>query len=326
MRRREFISLLGGAAAWVSPTRAQEPRRVIGVLSGLGFHGFYADVIMPAFSQGLKDAGFVEGKNISIEVRQADGHYDRLPSLAAQLVGRDVAAIFANDVPSAFAAKAATKTIPIVFGIGADAVKVGLVDSLSRPKDNLTGISAFLSILGPKRVELLHELLPAANTIALLANPGNVNIKTDEPEIRAAADRLKKHLEVLTASAEGDLEAAFATMVQHRVGSLIVMPDPFFISQSEQLVALAARHAMPAIYPVRTFADLGGLMSYGSSFLDLIRQAGIYVGKILKGAKPADLPIQQSTKVELVINLKTANALGLKIPVLLLAQADEVIE
>jgi putative tryptophan/tyrosine transport system substrate-binding protein len=299
---------------------------VIGVLSGLGFHGFYADVIMPAFSQGLKHAGFVEGKNISIEVRQADGHYDRLPSLAAQLVGRDVAAIFANDVPSAFAAKAATKTIPIVFGIGADAVKVGLVDSLSRPKDNLTGISAFLSILGPKRVELLHELLPAANTIALLANPGNVNIKTDEPEIRAAADRLKKHLDVLTASAEGDLEAAFATMVQHRVGSLIVMPDPFFISQSEQLVALAARHAMPAIYPVRTFADLGGLMSYGSSFLDLIQQAGIYVGKILKGAKPADLPIQQSTKVELVINLKTANALGLKIPVLLLAQADEVIE
>jgi putative tryptophan/tyrosine transport system substrate-binding protein len=326
MRRREFISLLGGAAAWVSPTRAQEPRRVIGVLSGLGFHGFYADVIMPAFSQGLKHAGFVEGKNISIEVRQADGHYDRLPSLAAQLVGRDVAAIFANDVPSAFAAKAATKTIPIVFIIGADAVKVGLVDSLSRPKDNLTGISAFLSILGPKRVELLHELLPAANTIALLANPGNVNIKTDEPEIRAAADRLKKHLEVLTASAEGDLEAAFATMVQHRVGSLIVMPDPFFISRSEQLVALAARHAMPAIYPVRTFADLGGLMSYGSSFLDLIQQAGIYVGKILKGAKPADLPIQQSTKVELVINLKTANAIGLKIPVLLLAQADKVIE
>jgi putative tryptophan/tyrosine transport system substrate-binding protein len=326
MRRREFISLLGGAAAWVSPARAQEPRRVIGVLSGLVFHGFYADVIMPAFSQGLKDAGFVEGKNISIEVRQADGHYDRLPSLAAQLVGRDVAAIFANDVPSAFAAKAATKTIPIVFGIGADAVKVGLVDSLSRPKDNLTGISAFLSILGAKRVELLHELLPAANTIALLANPGNVNIKTDEPEIRAAADRLKKHLEVLTASAEGDLEAAFATMVQHRVGSLIVMPDPFFISQSEQLVALAARHEMPAIYPVRTFADLGGLMSYGSSFLDLIQQAGIYVGKILKGAKPADLPIQQSTKVELVINLKTANAIGLKIPVLLLAQADVVIE
>jgi putative ABC transport system substrate-binding protein len=175
-------------------------------------------------------------------------------------------------------------------------------------------------------VELLHELLPTADTIALLANPSNVNIKTDAPEIRAAADRLKHHLELLTASTESDLEAAFATMVQHRVGSLIVMPDPFFISRSEQLVALAARHAMPAIYPLRTFADLGGLMSYGSSVLDLNRQAGIYVGKILNGAKPTDLPVQQSTKVELVINLKTANALGFKIPVLMLAQADEVIE
>jgi putative ABC transport system substrate-binding protein len=241
-------------------------------------------------------------------------------------VGRDVAAIFATDVPSAFAAKAATKTLPIVFITGADPVKVGLVDSLSRPKGNLTGMSGFLSILGPKRVELLHELLPAANTIALLANPGNVNIKTDEPEIRAAADRLKQHLEVLTASTESDLEAAFATMIQHRVGSLLVMPDPFFISRSEQLVALAARHAIPAIYPIRTFADLGGLMSYGGRFFDLYQQAAIYIGKILKGAKPADLPIQQSTKVELVINLKTANALGLNIPVLLLAQADEVIE
>ena len=215
MRRREFISLLGGAAAWVSPARAQEPRRVIGVLSGFGLAGFFADVQMPAFVQGLKDAGFVEGRNISIEIRWADGHYDRLPSLAAELVGRNVAAIYAADLPSAFAAKAATKTIPIVFAIGADAVKVGLVDSLSRPKDNLTGVSTFLSVLGPKRVELLHELLPAANTIALLANPGNVNIKTDEPEIRAAADRLKQHLEVLTASTESDLEAAFATMVEH---------------------------------------------------------------------------------------------------------------
>jgi putative tryptophan/tyrosine transport system substrate-binding protein len=326
MRRREFITLLGGVAAWVSPARAQEPRRVIGVLCGFDLAGFFADIVMPAFVQGLKDAGFVEGRNISIEIRRADGHYDRLPSLAAELVGRDVAAIFATDVPSAFAAKAATKTLPIVFITGADPVKVGLVDSLSRPKGNLTGMSGFLSILGPKRVELLHELLPAANTIALLANPGNVNIKTDEPEILAAADRLKQHLEVLTASTESDLEAAFATMIQHRVGSLLVMPDPFFISRSEQLVALAARHAIPAIYPIRTFADLGGLMSYGGRFFDLYQQAAIYIGKILKGAKPADLPIQQSTKVELVINLKTANALGLNIPVLLLAQADEVIE
>ena len=326
MRRREVIILLGGVAAWVSPARAQEPRRVIGVLCGFDLAGFFADIVMPAFVQGLKDAGFVEGRNISIEIRRADGHYDRLPSLAAELVGRDVAAIFATDVPSAFAAKAVTKTLPIVFITGADPVKVGLVDSLSRPKGNLTGMSGFLSILGPKRVELLHELLPTANTIALLANPGNVNIKTDEPEILAAADHLKQHLEVLTASTESDLEAAFATMIQHRVGSLLVMPDPFFISRSEQLVALAARHAIPAIYPIRTFADLGGLMSYGGRFFDLYQQAAIYIGKILKGAKPADLPIQQSTKVELVINLKTANALGLNIPVLLLAQADEVIE
>jgi len=209
--------------------------------------------------------------------------------------------------------------------MGADPVKVGLVDSLSRPKGNLTGISVVMSLLGPKRVELLHEVLPV-NTIALLANSGNVNIKTDEPEIRAAADRLKQHLEVLTASTESDLEAAFATMVQHRVGSLIVMPDPFFISRGKQLVALAARHAMPAIYPLRIFADLGGLMSYGGGLVDLYQQAGIYVGKILNGAKPADFPIQQSTKVELVINLKTAKALGLTIPPTFLTRADEVIE
>ena len=255
----------------------------------------------------------------------ADGHYDRLPSLAAELVGRDVAAIFAADLPSAVAAKAATKTIPIVFATGADPVKVGLVDSLSRPTSNLTGISVILILL-PKRAELLRELLPVANTIALLANPSNVNIKTDEPEIRSAADRLKQHLEVLTASTESDLEAAFATMVQHRVGSLIVMPDPFFISRGKQLVALAARHSMPAIYPLRLFTDLGGLMSYSGSPVELYQQAGIYVGKILNGAKPADFPIQQSTKVELVINLITAKALGLAIPPTLLARADEVIE
>src|SRR3984885_8347728 len=304
MRRREFITLLGGAAAWVSPARAQEPRKVIGVLAGFGFPSVWSVVAMPAFFQGLKDAGFVEGRNINIEIRQeADGHYDRLPSLAAELVGRDVAAIFAADLPSAVAAKAATKTIPIVVASGADPVKVGLVDSLSRPTGNLTGVSVIMSLLGPKRVELLRELLPV-NAIALLANPGNVNIKADEPEIRAAADRLKQHLEVLTASTESDLEAAFATMVQHRVGSLIVMPDPFFFSRGKQLVALAARHAMPAIYPVRILTDLGGLMSYGASPVDLFQQAGIYVGKILNGAK----------------------ALGLTIPPTLLARADEVIE
>ena len=325
MKRREFMGLLGSAAAWMSPARAQEPRQVIGILSSSG-SSLFAEVLMPAFSQGLKDVGFVEGRNISIELRLADGHYDRLPSLVAELVGRNVAAIFASDVPSAFAAKAATQTIPVVFATGADPVKLGLVDTLRRPQGNLTGMSAFYSVLGPKCLELLHELLPAANTIALLVNPANVNIKIDEPEIQAAADHLKQHLEVLTASTENDLEAAFATMVQRGVGGLIVKPDPFFIYRSERLVGLAARHAMPAIYPIRAFADLGGLMSYGSNLREPYQQAGIYVGKILKGAKPADLPIQQSTKVELVINLKTANALGLKIPVLMLAQADEVIE
>jgi putative tryptophan/tyrosine transport system substrate-binding protein len=325
VRRREFISLLGGAAAWASPARAQEPRRVIGVLRAIG-PGIFADTIMSALVQGLKDVGFVEGRNVSIEIRYADDHYDRLPSLAAELVRGDVAAIYATDVPSAFAAKAATKTIPIVFATGVDPVKVGLVDSLSRPKDNLTGISFFFSVLGPKHVELLHELLPAANTIAFLVNPGNANARIDEPEIRAAADRLKQHLEVLTASTERDLEAAFAIMVQRGVGGLIVKPDPFFISRTEQLVALAAGHTIPAIYPVRTFADAGGLISYGGIPLDLYQQAGIYVGKILKGTKPADLPVQQSTKLELVINLKTAKTLGLTIPPTLLIRADDVIE
>src|ERR1700734_3887650 len=288
MRRREFITLLGGAAAGVSRARAQEPRRVIGVLTGFDFPNFFSEVGMPAFVQGLKDAGFVEGRNINFEIRQAaDGHYDRLPSLAAELVGRNVAAIFAADLPSAVAAKAATKTIPIVFATGADPVKVGLVDSLSRPKGNLTGITVVMSLLGPKRVELLHELLPATTTIAFLRKPGNVKIKTDGAEIRATADRLKQHLEVLTASTESDFGPAFATMVQHRVGSLIVMPDPFFISGRKQLVALAARHAMPAIYPTRIFTDLGGLMSYGGNLVDLYQQAGIYLGKILNGAKPA---------------------------------------
>jgi putative ABC transport system substrate-binding protein len=326
MKRREFITLLGGAAAWVSPARAQEPRRVIGVLGGID-SSYFREVALPALLKGMKDAGFVEGRNINIEIRQAAaGQYDRLPSLAAELVGRDVAAICALDLPSAVAAKAATKTIPIVFVTGVDPVKMGLVDSLNRPKGNLTGVSAIIGLLGPKWVELLHELLPGANTIALLANPSNVNFKANEPEIRAAADGLKLHLELLTASTDSDLEAAFATTVQHRIGSLIVMPDPFFISRGKQLVALAARHAMPAIYPLKIFADLGGLMSYGGGLVDLYQQAGIYVGKILNGAKPADLPIQQSTKIELVINLKTATALGLTIPPTLLARADEVIE
>jgi putative tryptophan/tyrosine transport system substrate-binding protein len=326
MKRREFITFLGGAAAtWPLTARAQEPRRVIGVLGGFTWFPSFQGSLR-AFFQGLKETGFVEGKDISLEFRWADGHYDRLPSLAAELVGRNVAVIYAIDVPSALAAKAATKTIPIVFSTGTDPVKVGLVASLSRPTGNLTGASFLMSVLGPKHVELLHELLPAINAIALVGNPSNANFQADVPDIQTAADTLKQRLEVLAASTDGDLEVAFATMVQHQVGALIAMPDPFFISRREQLVGLAARHAMPAIYPLRAFADDGGLMSYGGSLGDLERQLGVYVGKILNGAKPADLPVQQSTKMELVINLKTAKALGLTVPPELLATADEVIE
>jgi putative ABC transport system substrate-binding protein len=322
MRRREFMALLGGVAAWVSPARAQEPRRVIGYLGSTSRDT--ADPAVP-FVQGLKDTGFIEGKNLSIEWRWAQGQYNRLPSLAAELVSRGVAIIATGDAPASAAAKAATKTIPIVFATGADPIKTGLVDSFSRPGGNLTGIFVLLSMLGTKRLELLRELVPSTRTFALLANPNNPNV-ADVPEIEAAANALGRRLEVLTASTESDLEAAFATMVQHRVDSLIVMADPFLISRRERLVALAARHAMPAIYPMRSFVDLGGLMSYGSNFLDLDRQTGIYVGKILNGAKPADLPVQQTTKFELVFNLKTAKVLGLTIPPTLLARADDVIE
>jgi putative ABC transport system substrate-binding protein len=311
----------------MSAAHAQNPRHVIGFLSA-----FESSNEIPgagglaSFYQGLKETGFIEGKNASIESRWADGHYDRLPSLAAELVAHKVSVIVADSVPSAFAAKAATKTIPIVFMSGADPVKLGLVESLSRPNNNLTGVSIFSNALGPKDVELLHELLPAVSAIALLGNPNNANFQSAVPDVRAGVDALKQHLEVLTASTENELEAVFATMVQHRVGALIIMADPFLIARRRQLVELAGHHIVPAIYPDRMFVDLGGLMSYGSSVLDLQRQAGTYVGKILKGAKTAELPIQQSTKVEMVINLKTAKVLGLTVPSSLLARADEVIE
>jgi putative tryptophan/tyrosine transport system substrate-binding protein len=323
MRRRGFITVLAGATAWMSAARGQEPRHLIGHLSGR------SDAVpgaLPAFYQGLKETGFVEGRDISIEFRWADGHYDRLPTLAAELVDRHVSVIFAIDLPSAFAAKAATKTVPIVFMTGADPIKVGLVESLSRPNGNLTGVSIFFGIFGPKHVEFLHELFPVLSTIAMLGNSGNENFQLYATDIRAAADALKQRLEVLTARTDSDIEAAFETMVRRGVGALIVMPDPFFIGQREQLVGLAARHTLPTIYPSRVFTDIGGLVSYGSGYQELYQRLGIYVGKILKGAKPADLPIQQSSKVELVINLKTAKALRLTVPPELLARADEVIE
>jgi len=324
MRRRDFVAFLSGAIAWATAVRAKEPRRVIGIL-GSASYGTLPGA-EAAFIEGLRAAGFIEGKNISIEWRWAEGQYNRLSSLAAELVGRNVAVIVALSVPSAFAAKAATKTIPIVFVSGADPVKIGLVESFSRPNGNLTGMTGYVSVAGPKRVELLHELLPGLNTIALLGNPANANFQADVPDTRTAAAATKRPLEVPIASTESELEAAFVTMVQRRVGGLVVMPDPVFISRRERVVELAAHHAIPAIYPLRGFTDIGGLMSYGSSVVDLKQQTGVYVGKILKGVKPADLPIQQSTKVELVINLKTAKALGLTVPSSLLARAEEVIE
>jgi putative tryptophan/tyrosine transport system substrate-binding protein len=324
MRRREFISLLCGAAAWVSPARSQEPRRIIGFL-GSASSDIFPDRLV-AFVQGLKDTGFIEGNNISIEWRWADGQYNRLPSLVGELISRGVAVIVAWDAPAAFAAKAATKTIPIVFITGADPVKTGLVDSFSRPGGNLTGVFVLVSMLGPKRLELLREVLPSISTFALLVNPNNPNV-VDAPETEAAANAIGRRLEVLAVSTESDLEAAFTTMVRRQVGALIVMPDPFLYTRSKQLVVLADRYAVPTIYPSRDFTEIGGLMSYGTNISrDLVHEAVTYTGKILRGAKPADLPVQQSIKLELVINLKTAKALGLTIPPTVLARADDVIE
>jgi putative tryptophan/tyrosine transport system substrate-binding protein len=323
MRRRDFVTFLGGAMAWVSAARGQEPRQVIGFLSGA------SDAlpgILAAFYQGLKEKGFVERKNLSIEFRWAGGRYDRLPSLAADLVARNVSVIVAYDLPSAFAAKEATKTIPVVFAAGADPVKLGLVDSFNQPRGNLTGVSVVFGALGPKQLELLHELLPNSRKVGLLLNPSNLNSQIDTPATQAAADAMGQHLEVLTASTENELETAFTTMVRQRVDALVVKPDPFLISQRERLVALAAHHAIPAIYSHRVFVDLGGLISYGGTLLDAYRQVGRYTGRILKGEKPADLPVQQSIKFELVINLKTAKVLGLTVTPELLARADEVIE
>jgi putative ABC transport system substrate-binding protein len=325
MKRREFITFLVGAAAtWPLTAGAQEPQRVVGFLGSAS-----SDLIpdrLVAFVQGLKDAGFIEGKNISIEWRWAEGQYNRLPSLAGELVNRGVAVIVTWDAPAASAAKAATKTIPIVFITGADPVKTGLVDSFSRPGGNLTGVFVLVSMLGPKRLELLREVLPSISTFALLVNPSNPNV-VDAPDTEAAANAIGLRLEVLPASTEGDLEAAFTTMVRRQVGALIVMPDPFLYARREQLVALAARYGVPTIYPSRDFTEIGGLMSYGTNLSrDLVHEAVTYTVKVLRGAKPADLPVQQSIKLELVINLKTTKTLGLTIPPMLLARADEIIE
>ena len=326
MKRRAFITLLGGAAAaWPLAAGAQQPMPVIGFLSNASPE-VYA-IRLRAFRQGLKEAGYVEGQNVEVEYRWAEGQNNRLPALAAELVHRQVAVITASSTPSAFAAKAATATIPIVFGVAVDPVKVGLVASLNRPGGNLTGVTNLNVEVGPKRLELLHELLPAATTIAMLVNPTSPS--TAEPSSRTlqvAARTLGLQLHVLHASTERDFDTVFATLVQLRAAGLVIMPDTLFLAHSEQLGALTVSHAVPTVYAYRPFAAAGGLMSYGSDETEYYRLVGIYVGRILKGEKPADLPVQQSTKVELIINLKTAKALGITVPLPLSGRADEVIE
>ena len=326
MKRRDVIVILGGAAvAWPLMARAQQKTMpLIGVL-GTGSLGQFAPFIA-AFRQGLSEAGHVEGQNFAIEYRGAEGHYDRLPALAADLVGRKIDVIFATSYPAALAAKNATSTIPIVFYSGGDPVAAGLITSFARPGGNLTGVSGLTVELNPKRLELVFELVPQARVIALLVNPTNPGA---EPVIREAleAARVKGvQLPILKASTETEIDAAFASLVQLHAGALLVGNDPFFNIRREQLAALASRHAVPAIYERREFAASGGLISYGPSLTAAYRQTGTYAGKILKGAKPAELPVQQPTEVELVINLKTAKALGLTVPHSLLARADEVIE
>jgi putative tryptophan/tyrosine transport system substrate-binding protein len=323
--RRQFITLLGGAAAWPLAARAQQAAiPVVGFLTIAGPEA-YAQLVA-AFHQGLKEAGYVEGQNVAVEFRFAENQFDRLPALAADLVRRQVAVIVAGGPAAAKEAKAAATTIPVVFQVGFDPVTLGLVTSLSRPGGNLTGVSSMNVELGPKLLELLHELVPTAAIIAVLVNPAYPGAETQSRDLQAAVHTAGLQPHVLHASTERDFATVFATLVQLRAGALVIGADTFFLSRSEQLAALTVRHAVPAISPYREFAAAGGLMSYGSSITDQFRRVGVYTGRILKGEKPGDLPVQQSTKIELIINLKTATALGLTLPLSLLGRADEVIE
>jgi putative ABC transport system substrate-binding protein len=326
VRRRQFITLLGGAAAaWPIAAQAQQPAMPeIGLLRTVSLAGF--DRILPAFRQGLLEVGYVDGQNVKIEHRWADGKYDRLPALADELVRRQPAVIVAIADPAAIAAKAATSIIPIVFNTGTDPVQLGLVSNLSRPDGNLTGLSQLNNALASKRLELLRELVPTASAIACLANPTNPNMPAMVADIRSAARSLDRQVDVFSASDEREIEIAFAAIGRAQIRALLIASDPVLLDQRYQLAQLAARYAVPTLYTVRDYAVAGGLISYAADQSDLYRRTGIYAARILKGAKPADLPVMQPTKFELVINLKTARALGLEIPPTLLARADEVIE
>jgi putative ABC transport system substrate-binding protein len=326
MRRREFITLLGGAAAtWPLAVRAQQPAMpVIGFLNS-GSPGRAAS-LMTAFRRGLKEAGYVEGQNVAVEYRWANGQYDQLAALADDLVRRQVSVIVAN-TPANLVAKASTSTIPIVFTTGGDPVQFGLVASLNRPGGNITGVTNLNVELGPKRLELLHELVPSASVMALLVNPADPYVA--EPVLReteSAARKLGLQLHVLRASTEADFDGAFASLSPLRAGGLVISAGAFLANHSEPLAALALQHLVPAIFQDRRFAAVGGLASYGGDTTESYRLAGAYAGRILKGEKPADLPVQQATRVELIINLKTAKALGVTVPLTLLGRADEVIE
>jgi ABC-type uncharacterized transport system substrate-binding protein len=326
IKRREFITLVGGAAAWPLAVRAQQPAMpVIGFLSSVSpdeLANFVA-----AFHEGLRETGYVEGRNVAIEYRFARGHNDRLPEFAADLVRRGVDVIAApGSPPGTVAAKAATTTIPIVFFLGGDPVASGFVASLNRPGGNLTGVTTLGADLGPKRLELLHEVVPMATLFAALINPTGSNPDVFIKNAQAGARTLGVRLEVVQASTDSDLDSVFATLLRLRAGGLVIAPDQFLYARSGQIAARAVRYALPTIFQYRESAVAGGLMSYGGNAMDAFRLVGVYTGRILKGEKPSDLPVHQSTKVELVINLRTAKALGLEVPPTLLARADEVIE